>query len=221
MSVLHLTVQVLFETRLKTRYPTAWQWQSTDLTMTTLNFRTPNSSVIPCCVGWVIREVTELEFHSSNLSFTPSENTGGLPKVCKLPTVLSRAKHSCSFPSHTRSFHPNSTVTVSQTSVLHWWCQWSLGHSVFLISFTLLVNSYSPSQACHLFSINIYLLVLTLFHYCCVTCPTFVKYISDPFSSCGDYWVVRSSLILRLPVTPFFWTCSLYHTYWFSTLFGH
>jgi hypothetical protein len=102
------------------------------LTVITFNSRTPSSSMIPCYVGWVIREVTELEFYSSNLLFIPSENIGSLPKMCELPTVLSRAKHSCSFPPHTCSFPPHSTGTVSQTSQLQWWCQWSLSSSSYL-----------------------------------------------------------------------------------------
>jgi hypothetical protein len=204
MSVLHLAVQVLFAARLKKQYPTAWQWQSTDLTMTTFNSRTPNSSIIPCYVGWVIREGTEWEFHSSNLSFTPSENIGGLPKMFELPTVLSRAKHSCSFLPHTHSFPPNSNGTVSQISVLHWWYQWILVHSVFLILFTLLVYSYGPSQACHTFSIKFIYLYSLCFIIAVSHVPLFLKCVPDPFSSCDGYWVMRSSLILWLPVTPFF-----------------
>ena len=130
--------------------------------------------------------------------------------MCEFPTVLSRVKHSCSFPPHTRQFPspPYSTGTVPQTSLLQLWCQQSLGHSVFLILFTLFIHSYGPSQACHLYSINIYLLVLTWFIIAVSHVPHFLKCIPDPFNSCGVCWVVRSSLIFQLAVTPFFWTCA-------------
>lgn len=123
MSVLHLTVQVLFETRLKKCYPTAWQWQSTDLTMTTFNSRTPD------VWGESSGKLLSWSFIPATSRLHPPRTQAASPR-CVSCLQSSRAKLSCSFPPHTRSFPPNSNGIVSQTSVLHCWCQWSLGHLI-------------------------------------------------------------------------------------------
>ena len=179
MSILHWRVKVLFETRLKKTLPDSLavakhRYIHDHMQLQDTKFF--NESLL--------HGLSHQGSESVRVSFkqpliNPSENIGGLPEMFKLPTVLSRAKHSCSFLPHTPSFPPHSTGTVFQTSV---WCDtdgtieaWA---TVFLILFILLVYSYGPFQPSPLFNQYLfYLLLLALFHYCCVTCPLFLKYI--------------------------------------------